>query len=348
MWGSLTTLDTLATTQQTVVAYGEDNAWAAVNAALAAHNRIAQELMGTFAQVTEDRQRRYGGLDTMVMQELDEMAMPDTQKISAGVTVGFPLRRYGNSLQWTRHFVQNMTMGELDAQVTAMRTADLQVIQREIKRAIFIPTNYSFEDRLVDHVTLAVKRLVNADSAAVPVGPNGEVFVAASHTHYLGTASFVAADLTGLIEHVVEHFNGGRPMVYINRAQEAAVRGFAGFTPYLDARLVGANNVNQATGNLDPTDLYNRAIGIFGPAEVWVKPWIPALYAFAYLEDVPVPVVIRRRSGNSGNLELEYEDEVHPLRARSYFREFGAGVWTRTNGAVLLTNNATYSAPTLA
>jgi hypothetical protein len=347
MWGSLTTLDTLATTQQSVVAYGEDNAWAAVNAALAAHNRIAQELMGSFAQVTEDRQRRYGGLDTMTMQELDEMAMPDTQKVSAGVTVGFPLRRYGNSLQWTRHFVQNMTLGELDAQVTAMRTADLQVIQREIKRALFYPTNYAFEDRLVDHVTLAVKRLVNADSAVLPIGPNGEVFTAASHTHYLGTASFVAADLTALIEHVVEHFNGGRPMVYLNRAQETAVRGFTGFTPYLDARLVGANTATQANGNLDPTDLYNRAIGIFGPAEVWVKPWVPASYVFSFLEDVPVPVVIRRRNGGSGTLELEYEDEVHPLRARSYFREFGAGVWTRTNGAVLYTANATYAAPTL-
>ncbi len=347
MYGTLTTLDSLAATQATIAQIGEDNAFQAIDAAFQAHNRITREMMSSFIQTTTDRQRRYGGSDTVVMQELDQFGMPDAQKVSAGVTIGIPLRKFGDTLQWTRTAFQVLTGTQMASQVRAILTADLVLRQREIKRALFYPTNVTFLDRFVDNVTLNVKRLVNADSAAMPLGPNGETFNSATHTHYLGTASFVAADLTSAIETVLEHYGSGQAMVYINRAQETAIRAFTGFTAYLDARIVGANNVNQTRGALDPTNLYDRAIGLYNGAEVVVKPWIPANYVVVWLSGQPVPLLLRERSPGSGDLQLEFEDENHPLRARSYFSEFGIGVWTRTNGAVLLTNNATYSAPTL-
>ena len=36
-----------------------------------------------------------------------------------------------------------------------------------------------------------------------------------------------------------------------------------------------------------------------------------------------------------------------PLRARSYERQFGIGVWQRVGGAVLQFNNGSYSTPTI-
>lgn len=347
-YGTLSTLDTLAASQQTIAQYGEDNAFVAIDAARTAHNMIVNDMLvgAGLVERTTDRLRRYGGPDNMSMDEIDQWGTPDAQKVSAGSPVYFPLKLYGLSVQWTRKFMQVATTKELAEQFIAAQDADINAIIREIKRAIFYPTNYTFVDKLVDSVSLSVKALVNADSAPLPLGPNGEVFTASSHTHYLGTASFVAANLTSLITTVAEHFARGSIMVYINSAQEAAIRAFTGFVPYVDARIVQATTANVATTPLDMVNLYNRAIGIFGGAEIVIKPWVPAGYVFATIKGQPAPLAMRTRDGG-GDLVIAAEDESHPLRARTLEREFGVGVWNRINGAVLDTANASYTTPTI-
>jgi hypothetical protein len=265
----------------------------------------------------------------------------------SGTTVAFPLRLAGIAVQWTRKWLQNHTPAELAAQYTAIKAADIKRIERDIKRAIFYPTNTTFVDRLVDGVALGVKALVNADSADLPIGPEGVSFDGSTHTHYLGTASFVVGDLTAQIDTVVEHHNTGQVILAINKAQEATVRGFAGFTAYLDPRLIPATSANHAAGTLDQMNPTNRAIGILGAAEVWVKPWVPASYTFCYVDGAPPPLAFRVRNAQSNGLIIAADDESHPLRAQTMEREYGVAVWNRTNGAVLYTANSTYAAPTL-
>jgi hypothetical protein len=347
-FGTLSVADLLAAgSTVSVVDFGLDRAFAAIDNSLAAHNRIMNELTADLVDRTTDRLRRYGGLDQMTMEQLDEYGTPRVQKVGAGATVGFPLKLFGIAYQWTRKWFQNHTPAELAAQATAAMEADTRVIVRDIKRAIFTATNSTFDDHLVDSVDLPVKALLNADSAPIPVGPNGETFTAASHTHYLGTGSFAAADLTSLIEHVAEHYGTGEIVVYINRAQETAIRGFTGFYEYLDARLVGATDATRVVGrSLNMTQYYNRAIGLFAGAEIIVKPWVPASYLFAFNRAAPKPLAMRTRPG-AGGFEVSYDGEVHPLTARGFEREFGVSVWTRPNGAVLYTGNATYASPTI-
>lgn len=350
-YGTLNTLDTLAASQQTIAQYGEDKAFAAVDAAVMAHNEIMVSLIRDFIERTTDRQRRYGGPSTMVMNKIDEFGRSDAQKLAAGVTVGFPLELNDINLQWTRTFFENATGAEIAAQVQGAIDAHHNAVIRDIKLAIFTPTNTNnYIDRRVDNVALQIKALVNADSAAIPVGPNGESFDGVTHTHYLARAggSLVASDVVSLLNTVREHFGTGTQYLYINQAQEATVRGFtANFTAYLDARIIGATNANQAQGRLDPTNMYNRAIGIFDGAEVWVKPWVPANYMFSWVDGAPVPLVMRERRIGSFMLRLMAEDERHPLRARAWEAEYGIGVWTRTNGAVLYTGGTTYTAPVI-
>jgi hypothetical protein len=349
-YGTLNTFDTLAASQQTIAAFGEDRAFSAIDAALAAHNQILSDLTGAGGLIerTTDRQRRYGGGDTMTMDEVDEFGRGDAQKIAAGATVGFPLRLFDISVQWTRKYIQNGTTAELAAQFTAATDAHRKRVTREIKKALFIPTNNTaYVDRLIDNVTLALRALVNGDGQPIPPGPNGEYFDPATHTHYLGTASLTAAAITSLLETVREHYATGSQFLYINRAQEAAVRAMTtNFVAYLDGRITPGSAVTTAGGSLDQTNLYNRAIGLFDGAEVWVKPWVPAAYMVTWINTV-APLVFRERSAGSGSLVLAAEDEAYPLRCRTLESEFGVGVWNRTAAAVLKTDNVTYSPPVI-
>jgi hypothetical protein len=273
---------------------------------------------------------------------------PDAQKVTAGSNVGFPLRLYGGSLQWTRKAFQNMMASEFAAQVTGMMDADKNVVIRQIKRAIYTPTNTTFADRLVDGVSLPVKALVNADSAPIPLGPNGEVFNAASHTHYLFTASFVAANLSSLISTVTEHYGNGNIIVCINQADEAAVRAFTGFVAYIDPRLMNLTTAITARDSLDNlVNIYNRRIGLYQGAEIWVKPWVVAGYPFCYLEGQPKPLVMRTRPPAAATCRSSSRTRSTPSgRGRtsaSSASEFG----TRTNGAVLDNSHGSYTAPTI-
>lgn len=354
-YGTHVVLDTLAVARNTLVGtLGEDRVFDAVNAAVSIHNALLTEKLNTLVEDSTDQFRAYGGVDSMQMDEVDEGGRADAQKISVGATVGFPMRLYSITLQWTRKYLQNATVGEIDEATNAALDANTLTVDREIKRAIFGSANFSFVDRLANRVTIAVKRLLNADGTAIPLDPSGNSFNGATHTHYLATASLTAANLAALIETVVEHFATGKAVVYINRASETAVRALTGFVAYTVTGVLQPDTgtrIENPTIGLNDQLLYNRAIGIFSSggvsAEVWVKPWVPANYIFAYIQGAPPPVVRRTRTAGSGGLILVADDESHPLRAKSWESEFGMGVWTRTNGAVLYTGGGAYTDPVI-
>lgn len=354
-FGTLATLDTLAATQQSIAQYDEDRAWSEVQAAMTAHNRQMAEMLGSLVERTTDRQRRYGSAASKSMQVADQFGRPQAQKVTAGVTVGFPLRLYEDALQWTRKFTQAPGSAmQLAAEFDAILDADYRQVMYEIKNAMFNPTNYTFTDVLVDNVSLAVKRLVNADSAAIPLGPNGESFTASTHTHYLYTAStsLAAADVSGLVSTVLEHNNRGRLEIWINTAQETAFRALTGFVADIATYIVrgGGSTTDITDRPLDQMNPQNRRIGMFGAAEVFVKPWVPSGYlACVDVGAAEAPLVMRNRDGQ-GDLQLVYEDDNHPLRARAYEREFGMAVWNRVGAAVLYIDTgaaSAYVAPTL-
>jgi hypothetical protein len=351
-YGTLQIIDTLASQRTLIADYGEDNAYAAISAYLKAHNAIMEDMIMDVCEPTTDRLRRYGGVDSVSMIRGDEFSRPEAQKAIAGVNVGFPLELYQVALQWTRKYFQTHVVSELEAQVEAVLTADARRIQLEIQRALFTSTNNtSYVDHLVDNsssITLPIRALLNADSTAIPADPWGNTFTASSHTHYIGTGSFVVGDLTSLITLATEHYNTGTVRVYINQAQEAAVRAFAGFSALQDPRLTLANTLTYVAGGLDLMNTYNRRIGVLANAEIWVKPYIPASYLFAFNPQQRKPLAMRTRPGVSGGLQLVADNEMYPLRAQTFEREIGFGVQERANGAVLYTGNATYAVPTLA
>lgn len=350
-YGTLSVLDTLAQQRNTTVAnYGEDRTFESIQIALAAHDQIMADMVMDLVEFTDDQLRSTGGDATFDAEELDEFGRPAPQKTEAGQDLGFPLRRYGNALQWTRDWLRIHTPPEMVAQVNAIQNADRRNIIRALKRAIHTPTNSSFKDVFTNNITLPVKALANGDGFALPPGPDGQSFDADTHTHYLARAggALAAADLSGLIATVREHYAQGEIVVDINQAQETDVRALTGFTAYVDARLVNQTAGIVAQGTLDTANIYDRAIGIFDGAEVRVKPWTVENYLVAHIRDNAPVLAMRTRTGQAaGALELVSDIDIYPLRANMWRREFGVSVANRVGAAVLYVGDTTYAAPSL-
>lgn len=335
----------------TVAEFGIDRMAEAIQADLAVHNQRTQELVSELAMRTTERSTVYGTNDSMEMHLADEFSRGPTQKISVGSKVEFPLDKYQVALGWTYDFFKRVSVQDVAKQQVAVRRAHLGAIINGIRNAFFGSTNYTSVDRFKDNLSLSVKRLVNADSAPIPNGPNGEEFTASSHTHYNASATLTAAALQANIDDVVEHGHGGKVVLYINRSNEAAVRALTGFEGYIDPRIIPSTAADRARGTLDITRMDNRPIGVFGAAEVWTKPWVPANYYLCFdLADPRKPLAFRESAvaGESGlQLAGPRRLEAHPLMADFYESFFGVGVWTRTNGAVLFVDaGAAYVDPT--
>jgi hypothetical protein len=338
----------LAARFQSVTTYGVNTIQQILQSDLDAHNTLMMEMISELCEPTTDRQRIYGSSATGEMVEVDEYGAAPTQKAVTGATVGFPLRQFQYNIGWTRKWMENHTPAEMAAQVIAAETAHRKAVAKQIKKAIYNDTNVTFTDFLVDKVSLSVKRFINADSAAIPDGPNGETFTASSHSHYNANATLTAAALLDNVNDVVEHGHGNRVHLAISRTDETAVKALSGFTAYIDPRLVYRVTDTPAQA-LDISRLDNRAIGIFGAAEVWVKPWAIASYPFAWdAGDPQKPLCYRQRNGTAAtSLRIAAEFDSFPLHAQFLEDEFGVGVWTRTNGAVLYTASGTWANPTI-
>jgi hypothetical protein len=346
----ITSLQTV--TDVSAAEFGLDTIADVLQADLDAWNQSVSDMVSEMAEITADRQRAYGTSIAGEMQEVDEYGLASTQKAEAGDTVGFPLRLMQYNIGWTAKYLQVATPAKLAIQQIAAEDAHWRRIQKEIKKAIYGSANYSFRDHLIDNVVLAVKRFVNADSAGIPNGPNGETFDGATETHYLANNGWLASALLAAINDVVEHGHGGDVVVAINQADETAVRALSGFVPYIDPRI--AMQTIATTGGVpnvtvDITSMNNRRIGIFGSAEVWVKPWVLDNYPVIWDRlDPNKPLAFRQREqATLQGLRLAAENDDYPLYVKDYEAEFGVGVWTRTNGAVLYVGGGSYVNPTI-
>jgi hypothetical protein len=334
--GTLSMSDLLKERFQTPVQLGLDTIMRSLQADMAIHNRIVGDITGIFADTTSDRRRRYGVAGQLEFLEADEFTRSHTQKVITGSEVEFPMKGFQAAIGWTAMFFRNKTVADMATTQVAAKIGHVNSIRRELQRAIYGAANYTTFDYRVDNVQLDIKRFVNADGAPIPLGPNGEVFNASTHTHYLFHDGLDNASAHALVQTVLEHHNDGQIRVFISSGDEAAWRGLADFKPYIDARLTIPITTSNPTSRLDPFKTNDRAIGLFDAAEVWVKPWAISNYAVAMDTSTGMkPLALRTRDGNGARLDTVGTNVLFPLQADYMESEFGFGVWTRTNGAVL-------------
>jgi hypothetical protein len=281
------------------------------------------------------------------MTEVDPLGRAPSQKQLNGFESGFPLKVFQYNTGWTERFLQNATVADIAMKQFDAEKAHLRQVIRQIKLAIFDDDNYDFVDLNVDNVTVHVKRFANNDGTFIPPdGPDGTTF-AVTHQHYTGTAgsgTAVVGDYTTLIDNVQEHGHTGHTILAINVANEATARAMLGFSAYVDMRLTTNQASNEPVQRLDYRLTNNRPIGILHGAEVWVKSWVPAKYAFCYdPADSRKPLAFRQRAGNGlQGLRTVGNFTTHPFGGEVMEAEFGVGVWTRTNGALHYSDGASF------
>lgn len=349
-YGTLSVLDDLSTVNETVAEFGEDVLAQRFATALAIHNEAFADMASDLVTVTDQYLLPAGGADTAIIDELDEWGAADASKPSAAGNLGLPLRIYGGALQWTRTWMETYSVARAASKLDAFAMADIQIFQRNIKRALFGATNTTgYHDRLQTGLTYDLKALLNGDGQAIPIGPDGSTFDGATHTHYTGSGTLTAAAMSALIENVTEHGVDGQIRLYIAKADETVFRGLSGFSPYMDARITVAAGTQIGTQALDVTSPNDRAIGVFDGAEVWVKPWVPDDYQVVLdVGAATKPLGARTRTGSfsgTGAFRIVAENEVYPLRAQNVGREYGVGVIGRWKAAVHYSANATYATP---
>ena len=349
--GTYTMADLLAVRFSSVNEFGENTVVQTLQNDLAAHNAIVTDMVSDLAMLTTDTQGVYGSGAVGQMVEVDEFGRSETQKVAPGSTVAWPLRLFQYGIGWTRKFLQNATPADLAQAQLAAEEAHRREIRYQIKSAIFGSANYTFADYLVNNVSLGVKRFVNADSAAIPDAPDGSTFTASSHTHYDAAAALSTTVVDNAITDLIEHGHGSRVMIAINYSDVSDFEGLTGFVKAVPQYVqVPAYNVTVPSARTDLGNQYNRLVGYYGAAEVWVKPWMIANYMFVWdAGSAQKPLAFRQRAGGNvtQGLVLAAELDAYPLRADYYEAEFGVGVWTRTNGVVVEFDNGTYQVPTL-
>jgi hypothetical protein len=364
-WGTLQVADSLAALRiqigPTVAAFGIDEVFNIIDRDLAYHNELVMnELIPAFCATTDQQEEVSGAMDAMTVEEIDEFGRPDAQKAAAALALGFPLSSYGRSIQWTWDYMQITSPSELAKQFDSLKNADLVGVKNNIVSRIFNPfNNPNYVDRKINNRKYTIYAFYNADGMFVQPGPEGQQFDPTTHTHYMvsGGATLTAANINALITNVLEHGRVGRLYLQINRAQEADIRALNGpgeFVPYVPVNIRQPLDAMYATDialNQDTPE--DREIGVWGPAIVQVKPYVPV----GYLDSVDTgagsmkPLAYRTRpNGALADLGFrgQHDPDDFPLLADTMARDYGIGVWQRQMAAVMqITTNASYTPPVL-
>lgn len=347
-FGTLDSLDAIVDRNFTVVPYGEDLMYQHITQYLETWNMFTSEferLMGI--ETTKDLQRRDGaGAVVIIPTEVNEIARPLIQKGKQTPDVlGFPIGRYRSGQQWSYDFLRRVSFGQLINQTRGIVQGAQVRYYREFRRALFVPlpTHRSFDNQNYawtegEKITLLVRSLAcGATGSIYPSNPDGSV-VPDTHNHYCvpQTAnSPTSAEVQGLINHVTEHNQEGEVALYINLGSETAIRAMTGFTPFTDVRVVQPiTSAHIDYAYLDLRKTWDRAIGIFGAATVFVKPWVPVGYMIATVSGQRA-ILAKREGRDGGELRLVSTTSEHPLYSDGFEQEYGFGVQNRLGAAIM-------------
>jgi len=317
-----------------------------IQAALADYNANEGFLRSNLTFSTTDEKIKEGlSQNQMQFARATEYGRPDRQRITQQERERFiPIEDFSMGIGFTRKYLLLARSDQIALQVDEATRADQELIIRSILQQL-----HRIENLGVGGI---YKAFWNADGD-VPPRFVDTVFVG-THTHYLTSATATLALIQSMRTKLVEHGYDTSRELWINPAEEAAVRAIVGFTPVLsaDQRLITNTNPFNAPNTVVATVDPAQFIGVVEGFRVRVYNWQPAGYFFGYdagsASGLRKPLAWREYpvAGLRG-LQLFNEDpgSSFPLINSFFGRNFGLATLERSNGVLAQITAGAYATP---
>lgn len=330
-----------------VIQFGLDNTLDAITGEYEAHNAVLQLALNEFVVRTIDPESAWGGGSQGDFQEVGDFGTGATQKATTPDRIGTPLNKYAFPVAWTQDYLYETTPAALAAIAKNVMTRDVVRYRVEMARAMFKPTNYVKMDRYGTQLAITIKPFVNADGATIPMGPNGQVFDGATHTHYMASATLTTTIADAAIQNLLEHGHGAGVRILVNQANVAAWTVLTGWTTILPATIIAPNNVQIGQGALDIGRVSDRLEGYYRGYPVYSRTYVPAGYFFVHaVGDNRKSMRLRvPRQTQLQGLRLESSEKVHPIYVQHHENRYGFSANERTNGVAVFTAGGAYVEP---
>lgn len=332
---------------QRVNEVGADTVSAAIDAAVAEHNRQMDALLALFAQRTTGFKVRYKTPAAARLQGLDDNGRAVPIRPAGFYDVAFPLHSAGSAWGSTYRSRAKMTVQEANDATATLIGADLRWMRDHVLAALF--TNASWAHTDAEHGTLTIKGPANGDTDVYLITQGADA--GATDNHFSAQAA-VVADGTDPTENIVNELtehpeNSGDVVLLIPTAQKASYKGLAAFHPVADPKIQRGSGSDVLTANL----------GIDTPGEVfgyhddgaWLVEWksLPAGYIVGATTDGEAPLALREEEESTlQGFNRVAERNDHPFYESQWLRIAGFGAWNRTGAFVQRVGNGAYAIPT--
>lgn len=306
---------------------------------------------------TELFMERYALAGGGYMQEIPAEQKPDSVKTGGYWDVAYPLKNWADGITISNIAMAKMTVAKFESQILTVRNRSVNVMRRELLRALLYKEQESFVDP--EHSSaLLIEPLANGDSVVYPPLPG--TASPAIRNRYVGsnyTAASISdtnnpyATISAALNADFGAQQGSASVVtFINSAQSAKTRLLSDFIPVRDNGVIPGAMSDTLT-NI-PTGLPGIVIGRAGGC--WIVEWdfIPANYNLSVHLDAPAPLKLRHdpvADGlGTGELRLVAEENEHPFKSSYWQMRFGLGCGNRLNGyAMQLVASTTYTSPVI-
>lgn len=302
---------------------------------------------------TDRAEARYTIGNASEMVAHTEYGRPDPERAERAGHM-LPLRKWDKMLGWTRDYLEEARLDDLQADVSLVIEAAQNRWRKSLLTRLLKRGDESGAIVGLSSTGLSPGFATAAASTGVDFIPPSYAGLAftSDHEHYVGISggAFTAAVFTDARSELEEHGHEPPFEFIIGPSDEATVSGLTGFVSVNEALINQAITVASTTFTGAAID-GKRPIGAIEGFRIWVVPGVPQYYGFgwkSYGRNNPRnPLTVRLPLNQRGPILRLIRDSnnpgIAPVQNLMSQMAFGVGVGDRTNGTARYVNNTTWA-----
>lgn len=340
---------------QRVQQAGPDRVWDAIADSLAEYSRVADAILGAWAQRTIVAMEQVELAGSGTLQPLDEWGNPLPVQPSGYYQVAYPIQGGGTAFGDNRVTRAIMTVEEVARLTMDAMQRDKDWLIRHALAALFTNTTWTFADKVGPNGTkglgdITIQPLANGDSV---VYARKGALTASTDTHYLAQAGAIADNANPfptIKAELDEHPSNSGPVVaYIASDLVTTTTALTEFVEVNDPDIrYGADN---DTLSANGAALIGPGKEVLGKTKsgVWVveAPIIPSNYIVAVSTGGGAPLRMREyAAAELQGLFLENHSPDGNQQISRFIRYAGFGARNRVAALAMRIGNGNYAIPT--